>query len=174
MILRLPSISRILAILILFAAVAPAQGEGPGSVLTPDQIKAMRNARTQKGEPDDGAVQGERDEKWSQMTPEQRLEASVRRGSKAHCTFVGTCRPPQLLPGQSGTMIISAILRGPSVLPAPLAMTMTPRVAAGVATLGGLTARPALPGTMSKAYLGQPVYENTAVMEVPVVMGTQA
>jgi len=174
MIFRLPSISRILAVLILLAAVVSAQEEGPGAGLSPEQIKAMRNARTQKGEPHDGDKVGEGDEKWSQMTPEQRLEASMRRGSKAYCRFDATCRPPQLLPGQSGTMMITAILQGQAVLPAPLQMTMTPRVAPGAVSVGGLTAHPALPGTIAKAYLGRPVYENTAVFEVPVVMGAEA
>jgi hypothetical protein len=180
MIIRLSSLSRILAVLFLIVAVMPAQRSESGE-LTAEQIQAMRGARQnaakankQKAlgkEEGEGGADAESSGKWATMTPEERLAANTRRGSKAHCRFVAVCRPPKLLPGQSGTLIISAILQGKSVLPSPLQMTMTPRVKLGSVSIGNLVAHPALPGTIAKAYLGRPVYENTAVFEVPVTMG---
>ena len=174
MIFRLSSLSRILAVLVLLVAVMPAQSaEGEGD-LTPDQIKAMRSARIQKGQLKKGESDAEREARWAAMTPDERLDANKRRGSKAHCRFVATCRPPKLLPGQSGVMLVTAILQGQAVLPAPLSMTMSPRVKPNSVQIGTLIAHEAMPGTMAKAYLGRPVYENTAVFEVPVTMGTNA
>lgn len=179
MIIRFPNLSRILAVLFLTVAMVPAQ-RGEGGELTAEQIEAMRGARQnaalkaqqkalgkKDGEGGDSPDSG----KWANMTPEERLAANTRRGSKAHCRFVAVCRPPKLLPGQSGTLMISAILQGESVLASPLQMTMTPRVKAGTVSMGDLVAHPALPGAIAKAYLGRPVYENTAVFEVPVTMG---
>jgi predicted RecA/RadA family phage recombinase len=177
MIFCLSSLSRILAVLFLLVAVVPAQ-LGEAGELTAEQIQAMRGQRQnaakakQKGdfkeEAADDAAAGAR---WAAMTPGERLAANVRRGSKSHCRFVAVCRPPKLLPGESGTLMITAILQGQAVLSSPLQMTMTPRVNLGSVSLGDLVAHPALPGTMAKAYLGRPVYENTAVFEVPVTMG---
>ncbi|MFT7536033.1 MAG: hypothetical protein ACI85K_001987 [Hyphomicrobiaceae bacterium] len=173
MIFRLSSISRILAVLLLFVAVIPAQrGEGE---LSSEQIEAMQSQRSADGK---GRSEKEsatdRKNRWEAMTPEERLDSNIRRGSKAHCRFVATCRPPKMLPGQSGVMMITAILSGQSVLPAPLQMQLTPRVQPGAVAIGSLSPRPALPGTIAKAYLGRPVYENTAVFEVPVTMGNDA
>jgi hypothetical protein len=179
MIISLSSLSRILAVLTLLAAVVPAQ-RGESGELTAEQIEAMRGARQSAGkakqkalgkEDGEGGADDSQSARWAAMTPEERLAANTRRGSKAHCRFVAVCRPPKLLPGQSGTLVISAILQGQSVLPSPLQMTMTPRVKLGSVSLGDLVARPALPGTIAKAYLGRAVYENTAVLEVPVTMG---
>ena len=174
MILRLPSISRLLAGFLILATVLPAQEAGQGEGLTPEQIKAMRVARGNLDVQAEGQKDTDGDAKWQAMTPEERLNAGMRRGSQAHCQFVAACRPPKLLPGQSGTLMITAILKGAAVLPAPLDMIMTPRVIPGQVAVGALAARPALPGTIAKAYLGRPVYENTAVFEVPVTMGPEA
>lgn len=112
--------------------------------------------------------------KWATLTPEERLNASVRRNSKGQCRFVATCRPPKLMPGESGTLLITAILQGAAVLPAPLQMTMIARNPRGSVALGAMVANPAQLGVLAKGYLGRPVYENTAVLRVPVTMGTDA
>lgn len=174
MIFRLPSLSRTLAVLFLLVAVVPAQ-RGEGGELTAEQIQAMRGARQKAGKTKElDQADGNNDANWVSMTPEARLAANTRRGSKAHCRFEATCRPPKLLPGQSGVMMITAILHGQAVLTAPLQMIMTPRSTPGTISIGNLEARPALPGTLAKAYVGRPVYENTAVFEVPVTMGNDA
>lgn len=176
MIFRNLSFSRTLAVLALLVVSMPAQrGETGGTgELTAEQIQAMRGARQKQGMKRKGETDAEMEERWANMTPDERLDAGKRRGSKAHCRFVAACRPPKLLPGQSGVMLITAILQGQAVLPAPLNMVMTPRVKEGTASLGNLAARPANPGTIAKAYLGRPVYENTAVFEVPVTLGKDA
>jgi hypothetical protein len=171
---RFQSISRILAVLLLVGTVASAQQEETGGALSPEAIKALRNARSDKAETSEGEKPDESRRNWKDMTPEERLDASLRRGSKAHCRFVAACRPPKLMPGQSGTLLITAILQGQSVLPAPLQMTMTPRVPGDLVTVGTLAAHPAEPGTIAKAYIGRPVYENTAVFEMPITMAATA
>lgn len=171
MIIRFSSISRILAVLFLLVAVIPAQKEEGD--MSAGQLKMMRNQRRAAGDKamDEKGDEMARQARWAAMTPEERLNSNIRRGSKGQCTFVATCRPPKLLPGQSGVMMITAILRGEAVLPAPSQVKMTARVLPRKVTFGSLNARPALPGTIAAAYLGRPVYENTAVFEVPVTMG---
>lgn len=170
---RFQSISRILAVLLLVGTVASAQEE-QGGALSPEAIKALRSARGDKAETSEGEKPDESRRNWKDLTPEERLDASLRRGSKAYCRFVAACRPPKLMPGQSGTLLITAILQGQSVLPAPLQMTMTPRVPGDMVSVGSLAAHPAEPGTMAKAYIGRPVYENTAVFEMPITMAATA
>lgn len=134
----------------------------------------LRKARQARAETGDEAAGAEGKANWANMTPEERLNASIRRDSKGQCRFVATCRPPRLMPGESGTLLITAILQGAAVLPAPLQMMMTPRVTQGSVAFGAMVAQPAQPGVLAKGYLGRPVYENTAVMEVPVTMGANA
>jgi len=170
MTLRFSRFSPIVVVLTLVAAVA-AQGEGRGNsgAKSPAELRKARQALS-----DEQLGEGGKGEKWARMTPEERLNATIRRDAKAHCRFVAACRPPKLMPGQSGTLLITAILQGSSVLPAPMQMQMTPRVAPESLTLGDMEVQPAEPGVLAKGYLGRPVYENTAIIEVPVTMGNGA
>jgi hypothetical protein len=156
-----------LIIFLGFCLALPAQGEG-GRV-SPDIQTTLEKQRKKLAE----KRSGESDMQLN-MTPEERLAAGTRRGSKAHCRFVASCRPPKLLPGQSGTLMISAILQGDSVLPAPLQLNVTSRTPVDAINVGALTARSASIGTIAPAYVGRPVYENTAVFEVPITMGSSA
>ncbi|HEB54091.1 MAG TPA: hypothetical protein ENI87_12630 [bacterium] len=164
--------NRVLPFLAVLAGVVlslPAQNEGGDEG---PRTRRILDQAARKGKPGpDGELTPE---KLRNMTPEERLEHGKRRGSRGLCTFVAACRPPKLLPGQTGTVLISAILQGKSVLPAPSQVVMLPPSSASPLSFGGLTAHPATPGSMAKAYVGRPVYENTAEFEVPVTVPATA
>jgi len=169
---RFPRFSLLAAAAVILATAGTSltaqEGEGAQGRPSPGQLRKARQEMSDKqaGE--------EKNAKWANMTPEERLNASIRRDARGQCRFVAACRPPKLMPGQSGTLLITAILQGAAVLPAPLQMTMTPRSAPESVAVGDMMARPAQPGVMAKGYLGRPVYENTAILEVPITMGNEA
>ncbi|MFK7739856.1 MAG: hypothetical protein AB8H80_05990 [Planctomycetota bacterium] len=169
---RLFRLSAILSVLALCATLVPAQSrnQNPGQ----ESSRKQRQKDLQRAAGGDGRALEEQD-KYANMTPEERLEHGARRGgARGHVTFVATCRPPKLLPGQTGTMLISAILQKRAVIPAPAQITVMPTNQPGSASVGSLTVRPAAVGRLASAYIGRPVYENTAVFEAPVTMGAQA
>lgn len=108
------------------------------------------------------------------LTPEERLERSMRRDGSSFCRFVASVRPSRLLPGQTGTMFVTAILQGNAVLQAPSPIAVTSPTVQGLVSLGGSSLREAAPGRVAPAYLGRPVYDNTAILEIPVTMASHA
>lgn len=164
---RLTKLSLLLTLIACCGAALPAQ-EKPGALQR--QMEKQRKKLAQKRERGDGVeVEGVED-----TSPEALRNARRMRGSRGQCRFVPAMRPPQLLPGQSGTLLITAILQGNSVLQAPAQLVVTPRTNGDVVQLGELKARPAKVGTIHAGYRGQPVYENTAVFEVPVTISSAA
>lgn len=124
-----------------------------------------KDAKGEKGTPD---------EAFEKMTPEQRLNHNIRHGASNYCTFTATPKPAKLLPGQTGVIVVTAILKGNAVLqaPAPLEVISSPQQ--GLATLGAPTFRPAELGKIEAGYRGRPVYENWLIFEVPVTMASDA
>ncbi|MEC8652702.1 MAG: hypothetical protein VXY92_09080 [Planctomycetota bacterium] len=169
--LRSSRLSFLLAALTCLITALPSQGEG-GEVQ--EQLQQARQKlakkRAKSGELDDAGMEAE----LSRMSPEELLAARKRRGSRGQCRFVADVRPARLLPGQSGTMLITAILQGRSVLQAPASISVKSVTKGDLVEFGELTARPALAGTIHKGFLGRPVYENTAVFEVPVTLAGNA
>ena len=80
----------------------------------------MRRNRVEKGTVKGDGREAATDANWEQMSPEEKLRSNVRRGAKTYCRFNVSCRPAQLLPGQSGVLMIVASLLGSAVLPTPL------------------------------------------------------
>ena len=76
------------------------------------------------------------------------------------------------MPGQSGKLLVTMMLEGDSVMPSPSTLTMT--AAQGGMGLGSWTLLPAQVGRIAPAYMGQPVYDNWAVIEATVTMPTDA
>lgn len=163
---RPSKLSFLLAVLAVLTPAVSAQ-EGGGDL--PEKLQASRRKLAQKRERSDTEVIESRE-----MTPEELRNARKLRGSRGQCRFVATVRPPKLLPGQSGTLMITAILQGQSVLTAPAQVVMTTRPNGDTVQFGDLTARPARVGTIHAAFRGQPVYENTAVFEVPITLSPSA
>lgn len=171
MTLRFPRLSLLLAALTFVISALPAQGEGQG---LQGQLEAQRQKLAKKRKKPVGGEDMETGDDSSRMTPEQLLAARKRRGSRGQCRFVAAMRPEKLLPGQSGTMLVTAILQGRSVLQAPASVTMTLLTKGNLIELGPLAARPAAAGTIHRGFLGRPVYENTAIFEVPVTLANSA
>lgn len=161
--------SRLLPALFLSVFVAAS-----GVVRAQVEEETSPRGKGGKGVDSEFSTRGAEDQRLENMTPEQRLEHQMRRGSRGQCQFVAACQPARMMPGQSGTLRVTAILRDRFVLPSPAPVTVVPAMQSGAAEIGELVALPAAPGRLARAYLGQPVYENTAVFEAPVTIGTGA
>lgn len=167
MISRLRQFSPFPLALVALAVCLPGQkGEG-----VPDVSDDVRAQRIDAGKQE--ALEAEK-RMLANMTPEERLERGTRRGARNHCRFVAACRPEKLAPGQTGILLIAASLQGHSVLPAPAQITIVGRPQQGNVQVGELIAPDAPLGRLHKGYLGRPVFENTALFEVPITMGTNA
>ncbi len=163
---RLTKLSLILTFLASLTPTIAAQ-EGQGDLSK--KLQASRRKLAQKRERSDTEII-----ESGEMAPEELRNMRKLRGSRGQCRFVASVRPPQLLPGQTGTLLITAILQGQSVLAAPAQVVMTPRPNGNSVQYGDLMARPARVGTIHEAFRGRPVYENTAVFEVPVTLAPNA
>jgi hypothetical protein len=92
--------------------------------------------------------------------------------ARGHARFDGAIQPRRLMPGQSGKLLVTMMLEGDSVMPSPSTLTMT--AAQGGMGLGSWALLPAQVGRIAPAYMGQPVYDNWAVIEATVTMPTDA
>ncbi len=171
---RMSSLLRLLPGLLCLAAALPSQGEGEEDVKTTEEMRrakaAAREARGARGEKGE---KGEPD--FENLTPEERLARHVTSGASAYCRFLATVKPEKLMPGQSGTMMILATLQGDAVMPSPPpVLEVVNSAQQGHVTLGALAPRPATAGRHARGYLGRPVYDNYALLEVPVTMAPNA
>jgi hypothetical protein len=172
---------RVLPALLLFAATIAGQKEQSGEdVKASEDLRrakaAARGERAAKGEMAEGTGEaGEKDESDSRLTPEERLARHVTSGAQAYCRLQASLKPEKLMPGQSGVMTILATLQGDAVLPAPPpTLEVLNAAQQGEVTLGTLSARPAVNGRHARGYLGRPVYDNYALLDVPVTMSANA
>lgn len=129
------------------------------------------------GSPEERArlMRGDGEEKetedLSHLTPEERLARSVRHNASAFCRFAASVKPAKLLPGQSGTLVVSALLSGQAVLQPPAPISIVGSRQQGFVTLGDIRFRPAELGRHAAGYQGRPVYDNYAIFEIPVTVG---
>ncbi len=124
-----------------------------------------------------GAKEGKEDlesEEMNRLSEMARVAREGMRGAGSFVRFVPSVRPAKLMPGQSGTLFVTATLSGQAVLQAPLAMERLSGERQGHVTLGAMTAHAAEPGRLAAAYLGRPVYDNYVILEVPVTMAPDA
>ncbi len=170
---------RIALVLVALCLGLPAQnkpGTGEPGARPGQVIKQREEIAHDAG--DDGASKSAdgkaQEEAWENLTPEQRLERGMRSGASSYCRFVAAVRPSRLLPGQSGTLFVTAVLQGAAVLPAPAPLQVTSPATQGAVTLGAPTFHPAKTGTLAAGYLGRPVYDNTAIFEIPITMAADA
>jgi hypothetical protein len=164
---------RFLPVLLCFAAFLPCQGGETTEEVTerPESIDRRKAAgekaeRGEKGENGDGSDEN--------LTPEQRLARNITSGASNHCRFIASVKPAKLMPGETGTLEILATLQGRAVLPAPAPLEMVGSAQQGAVTLGALMLDSAPAGRIEQGYLGRPVYENWAVLRVPVTMAPTA
>lgn len=78
------------------------------------------------------------------------------------------------MPGQSGTLLVTATLQGAAVIPSPPPIELTAPAQQGMATLGALAVHPADVARLAPAYTGRPVYDNYMVLELPVTLSPEA
>lgn len=157
---------RLVVGIVFFLALAPGQNRQGG-----EEAEAAGQTRRKAKE----AMRGEKqDVEEENLTPEQRLARNITHGASAYCRFTTLLKPAKLMPGQSGILKIVATMQGHAVLPSPSPLEMTPSPSQGPITVGSLTIKPADVGRLEPGYLGRPVYENYAELEVPVTMGTAA
>lgn len=159
------------------ACAAVAQG-GETEEQGREQHRASTGAAAaDQGKGSKGGKEGKEEmpaEDDAKLTPEQRLARNIAHGAGSYCRFVGAVRPAKLMPGQSGTMLVTALLQGAAVLPAPAPMEVLSPSQQGILTLGGMSMQPASLGRLASGYLGRPVYENYALLEIPVTMSPTA
>jgi hypothetical protein len=169
---------RLLPALLWLAAGLPCQNEQATedikSAEDARRAKAAHGERAAKGEAGETGEKGE-DESDRHLTPEQRLARHITSGASAYCRFRAALKPEKLLPGQTGTLTIVASLLGDAVLPAPPpTLELVNAGTQGEVTLGTLIARPAPVGRHARGYLGRPVYDNYALLDVPVTLSPNA
>ena len=142
------------------------QGGGAGAGGSKGGIRAVDTEAVEKSEkegydPETGAKTG--------FTLDKQPTIQTARG---HCRFDGTIQPRRLMPGQTGKLILTMMLEGDSVMPAP--STLSLKGAQGGMAIGSWSMLPAQPGRIAPAYMGQPVYDNWAVIEATVTMPSEA
>ena len=167
---------RLLAGILLFAALAPAQ-HGGSEEEQADRERMRREAKSEralKGGKDVGDQKASAEE-LERLTPEQRLARNIISGAGAYCRFHVAMKPAKLMPGQSGTLLITATLQGAAVLPSPPPVEMISPPQQGQVQLGAITVRPADVGRqLAPGYVGRPVYDNYAIFELPVTLASDA
>jgi hypothetical protein len=146
----------------------------PGLLAQGGEADVRQEETSRKREKEAGRNEKREEEEWANLTPEQRLARNVTHGASRFCRFISALRPAKLMPGQSGVMVITAVLQGQAVLPSPAPIEMIAQPQQGPVSLGSLTIKAAEPGRLPTAYLGRPVYDNYAVMEVPVTLASNA
>lgn len=137
-----------------------------------EKLETLQKERRDK-EGSDGDGMSE-EEALKRLTPEERLARTVRTNASAFCRFVAAIKPPKLMPGQSGVMVVSALLNGQAVLPSPPPMEMTGARQQGFVTLGEIGFHPAGLASQAAGYAGRPVYDNYAIFEIPVTVAADA
>ena len=119
---RYPMLAKLLLALSVFAAVVPCQrGEGEeGGKMSPERMRELRQAMAEKGLAEEEMEKILRVEEAANAgeLPNAMLRG-MRRGCAKYCTFAATIKPKQLLPGQSGVMMVSALLKDETVMESP-------------------------------------------------------
>ncbi|MFO1077676.1 MAG: hypothetical protein U1E73_08110 [Planctomycetota bacterium] len=165
---------RSLTVLTTLAMALPCQGRNPdeGGVIL------EKRAPVKKVDPagDDAAAEKEGPDGASvKMTPEQIANAAARRGAGNLCRFYLHTKPAKLMPGQSGTIIITAALGGAAVMASPTPLEVVSPMQQGMFSIGNPEFAPAkVAQETAPAFAGRPVYDNTARIELPVTLAAGA
>lgn len=139
-----------------------------------DKQRALRAERGEKEDLSEEARSMKEAEELSRLTPEERLARMVHTNASAYCRFVAAVKPQKLMPGQSGVIVVSALLNGQAVLPSPAPMEMIGARQQGFVSLGEPGFHPADLARQAAGYAGRPVYDNYAIFEVPVTIAADA
>lgn len=169
---------RLAAAILCLSALVPSQGgEGRPSPSLEDRrkVERLRNAMEEKERSERGEGEEKSEEEMlAALTPEERLARTVITGASSHCRFYASLRPAKLLPGQTGILLVTAALQGQAVIPAPARFEIVGKPKNGLVEVGNLSVRPAEPGRLAPGYLGKPVHDNFALLEIPISLSPQA
>lgn len=157
---------------LLALAVVGAAQEKPtteADKIRAEKERAIKEAKGGGGEGAEGVKQGDQDFVDGKLV---QREPMVHSGSRGFCRFDAAVQPKRLMPGQSGTVLVTIVLEGDAVLASASSMQVRP-TGQGL-TFGGWSLRPPTAATVAKAFLGQPVYDNWGVIEIPVTMPQSA
>jgi hypothetical protein len=157
---RLPSAS--VPLLLVFALVAQ---EPPRPPKVGEQAPQKGGVAEQKAAESEGDALA--DGGGKQPNPN-----AVVYGARGYCRIDATVEPSRLLPGQTGRALVTMMLEGDAVMTAPANIEVAPM--GGGMTFGPAVATPPERGRLAKAFLGQLVYDNWIVLEMPVTMSAQA
>ncbi len=163
--------------LVALASFLPAQqrpGEGESERGERERMRAEAKAKAGGKELAEGEEKSEREEDLKNLTPEERLARNITSGAGAYCRFTTSVREGKLMPGQSGTLLVTATLQGAAVMPSPPPIELVAPSQQGMATVGALAVRPADIARLAPGYVGRPVYDNYVVFELPVTLSPEA
>lgn len=161
--MRSPALSLLASLGLLLPAAAQEdlkQAQNKGG----KQIQAAEAEAGDDGS--DGNIVGK-----GEMAPKQ---VNIVHGARGHCRFDLAADPARLAPGQSGLLKLTMVLEGDAVLLAPANLQPSFAPNQGPLTLGSFSVRPATTAKVAAAYRGQQVYDNYAIVEIPVTMAPTA
>lgn len=87
---------------------------------------------------------------------------------RGQCRFETATKPRRIPPGGAGTLVVVMVLEGDAVLVAPPPVTFDIRDRQGPVRLGMPQFRPAKAAVVAPAFQGREVYDNTAMIDIPV------
>lgn len=94
--------------------------------------------------------------------------------SRGRCRFDWSLQPEQLMPGQTGVLKIMMIMESNAVMRSAADLTASQRAPAGNLALGDMTLGPPRISKLAKAYQGKPIYDDWALLEMPITMAADA
>lgn len=167
---------RTLAVVLSLCSLLTAQEgrEGEEATNIERKMRAARERAARTSGFTEAEIEGMSKEEIDKLTTANAHREPVLTSSPM-CRFVAQVKPTKLMPGQTGTMRVTAVLTGAAVLPAPAPLERLGMETQGLVHLGPVSFRPAEVGRgLAPAFVGRPVYDNTAVFEIPVTMAPNA
>lgn len=90
------------------------------------------------------------------------------------CRFDWSLQPEKLLPGQTGVLKVMMIMQSKAVMRSGSDLKASQRQPAGRLVLGDVTVSPPRISNLAKAYEGKPIYDDWALLEIPITMAADA
>lgn len=142
----------------------PAGGARPGK----GGVQMIDAEAAEKQAMEDGNQDGESKGGFTLDKPSEVREM----GARGRCRFDGAFQPKRLMPTQTGKLLVTMVLQADAVMAAPASVQVTPL--GNSVTIGAVRVSPPTNGTVAEAYLGKPVYDNWALIEIDVTMPPDA
>jgi len=95
-------------------------------------------------------------------------------GSRGYCIIRGSVQPRRIAPGGTGTVVLTMLLEKNFVMTSPANLEFDYLPEQGSIRVGRPVLRPAREGTLETMFKGQPVYDNYAVIDVPISVAPDA